>query len=350
MKVISKILLCFTIFVTCLYSSKFAQADAKAFGSKAEIVMEQSSGRVLHEYNADEKLPMASTTKILTAITVLKNFDVNQVVVVGDDTCNVDGSSVYLKSGDKYTALDLLYGLMLRSGNDCAETLAIAVSGGITDFSLLMNETAKSLGANDSHFSNPHGLPCDGHYTTARDLCNITRGALNDSTFREIVSTKRYVATEIKSGKKISWTNKNKFLSSFEGADGVKTGFTKEAGRCYVGSATRDGMQVITVLLDCPDTYGRCRELTLSAFDEYKIVKIFDKSKFDFVSFTTSGKPIKLCVDGDGYYPLKNGEAITAEISLPEKLPESIKKGEEVGEIKIFASKQLIFSQKIYTL
>lgn len=333
-----------------MYSPAFAQADARIVGAKAEMVMEQSSGRVLHEYNADQKLPMASTTKILTAITVLKNFDVNRIITVGDDTCSVDGSSVYLKSGDKYTALDLLYGLMLRSGNDCAETLAVAVSGSIEKFSRLMNETAKEFGANDSRFNNPHGLPCDGHYTTARDLCNIARGALNNPTFREIVSTKKHVATEINSSQKTTWTNKNKFLSTFDGADGVKTGFTKEAGRCYVGSATRDGMQVVTVLLDCADTYGRCQELTLSAFNEYKVVKIFDRAKFDYVSFTASGKPVRLRVNEDGYYPLKNDEAITAEISLPEKLPESVKKGEEVGEIKIFASKQLIFSQKIYTL
>ena len=157
MKKLSIILLLFTI---CVIISRYHTfADAEYSQSSAEAVMEVSSGRLLYSHNEKEKLPMASTTKIVTAITVIENCDVNSVVQVTTKTVNVEGSSVYLKEGDKFTVKDLLYGLMLRSGNDCAETLAAYCCGNIADFCKLMNDTAKKCGANNSNFENPHGLP-----------------------------------------------------------------------------------------------------------------------------------------------------------------------------------------------
>ena len=350
MKIKSVFLVVITLFAIII-SPRFDFAYAETFSpSQSQIVMEKTSGRILSEFNADEKLPMASTTKVITALTVIENFDLNTVITVTEKTANVEGSSVYLKPDDKFTAEDLLYGLMLRSGNDCAETLAVAVAGSIENFCEMMNETAKKYGANNSSFKNPHGLPEKDHYTTARDLCNITRNALTNEIFAKIVSTKKYVATELVSGTKRTWYNKNKLLSSFGGADGVKTGYTKEAGKCYVGSATRNDMQLVCVLLNCPSTYDECKRLFDYAFKNYDFVKLIDKSKFDYRSFTKNGQSVRLKINEDFYYPIKHGEKFTIEQNLPQILPEGLQNDFPIGEIKIYGSKQLIFSQKIYTL
>ena len=155
--------------------------------SVSEIVMDANSKRILHQNNIHEKKFMASTTKILTAICVIENTDVDREITVSNKTIGVEGSSIYLEEGEKLTIKHLLYGLMLRSGNDCAETLAVNCSGSIKEFASLMNSTAKKIGANNSNFVNPHGLHDDNHYTTAYDLALISCYAMKNKTFREIV-------------------------------------------------------------------------------------------------------------------------------------------------------------------
>ena len=153
---------------------------------KAECVIDWDTGRILHEKDADLRLPMASTTKILTAITVLEYcHDLSKMIVIPQEAVGIEGSSVYLQSGDEYTIQDLLYGLMLRSGNDCAIALALHFGGSISAFCVKMNVIAQKAGALNSHFENPHGLPCKNHYTTARDLCYIARYALKNKIFSE---------------------------------------------------------------------------------------------------------------------------------------------------------------------
>lgn len=348
MKKISILLLLFTI---CVIFNNYTFAQAEYTQSSAEAVMEVSSGRLLYSHNEKEKLPMASTTKIVTAITIIENCDVNSVVEVCKETVGVEGSSVYLKEGDKFTVRDLLYGLLLRSGNDCAETLAVFCCGNIADFCNLMNDTAKKYGATDSSFKNPHGLPCKNHYTTAEDLCKITCHALQNELFSTIVSTKTYVATEIKSGEKRIWKNKNKLLNFFDGADGVKTGYTKQAGRCLVGSATVNGMKAVSVVLNSPQMFERSEELLKTAFSEYKLVKLFDETRFNYVAFTPDRKfAYDLSVKRGFSYPISEKDDVKVELNLPETLPLNFKIGESVGEIRIYCSKQLIFSENIYTL
>ena len=160
---------------------------------KAECVIELSSGRILYEYNGDTRLPMASTTKILTAITVIESLeDLSTRITIPEQAVGIEGSSVYLKAGDIYTIKELLYGLMLRSGNDCAVALALYTSGSIEEFAVKMNAVAQQAGALESRFANPHGLPCENHYTTARDLSLITRYAMQNPVFQEIVSCKYF--------------------------------------------------------------------------------------------------------------------------------------------------------------
>ena len=210
--------------------------------------METGSRRILYEEHGDVRLPMASTTKIVTAITAIENTgNLDKTVTVPDLAAGIEGSSVYLKAGDTLSVRDLLYGLMLRSGNDCAVALALDCAGDLGRFSALMNATAQKAGALNSRFRNPHGLPKDEHYTTATDLCHITSYALQNETFREIVSTRYYEPK--------NWKNKNKLLFSYDGANGVKTGYTKQAGRCLVTSATRNGMSLVCTVFNCPTMY-----------------------------------------------------------------------------------------------
>ena len=230
--------------------------------SRAECVVEVGSFRFLHELNADLSLPMASTTKILTALIVLEDCSPDEIVIVPAEAERAEGSSVYLRRGEERTVEELLYGMMLRSGNDCAVALAIHHSGSIGKFAAVMNIRAASMGAESSHFCNPHGLPDERHYTTSRDLALIAAHAMGNPAFRAIVSCKYYPSS--------GWKNKNNLLfNGFEGACGIKTGFTRQAGRCLVAAAERGGRLLVSVVLNCPQMYERTQELLDRCFSRY---------------------------------------------------------------------------------
>ena len=237
--------------------------------AESAIVIRQGDCRVFFEKNADKQLPIASTTKILTAITVIENTpDLNTVVTVPDAAVGVEGSSIYLLKGEQLRVIDLLYGLMLQSGNDCAAALAIITAGSIDAFAALMNETAEKAGAGGCNFTNPHGLHDDRHYCSARDLAKITLYAMGSEMFRSIVSTEVYKdCTYAERDYNRVIKNKNKILQMLEGGDGVKTGYTKKAGRCLVSSATRDGATVISVVLNCGPMFEESCALIDKAFD-----------------------------------------------------------------------------------
>ncbi len=307
--------------------------------SKAECVMELESRRILYEFNGETRLPMASTTKIVTAATVLENCkDLTTPFEVPKEAIGVEGSSIYLKEGDIYCALDLLHGLMLRSGNDAAMALAIKTSGSIPNFSRLMNETAEKSGALNSNFVNPHGLPVKGHYTTARDLSYITCYAMHNTLFKNIVSTKFYQPR--------GWANKNKILSQYPYAVGVKTGYTKEAGRCLVSAATKEDMTLICTVLSCGDMYNRSIKLFENCFERYKNERIVSAN--DIFTINTADKPLKGKLLIDFNYPLCEGEKEHIEI-VTERINDE-KNKEIVGQIKIYLLKRLIFSENLYKL
>lgn len=242
--------------------------------ARAMAVTEYSTGQLLYAKNAQQKLPMASTTKICTAATVLRLCDdLEKEIEVPDSAVGVEGSSVYLQRGEKVKIIDLLYGLMLRSGNDCAHALAVSVCGDISSFAKEMNETARLAGATDSNFVNPHGLHDDNHYTTAYDLCKIAAYAYTLPHFAEIVSTQKHTMPWADHDCPRVLFNKNKILTTYEGGDGVKTGYTKKAGRCLVASATRNGMRVIAVVLDCGPMFEECARLMDSAFAQFEPVE-----------------------------------------------------------------------------
>ena len=231
---------------------------AYAGSNSAFIVMEQHSGLIMEARNERAQLPMASTTKVLTAITALRHANPDEPVRIPKKAVGVEGSSIYLTEGEVLPLRDLLYGLMLRSGNDAATAIAVHVGGGNpARFMGMMNDTARRAGAYNSNFTNPHGLHSPDHFTTAYDLAMITRYAMNNPEFLKISATKTYRSVSA-GGQVRIFNNKNKILHLMGGGNGVKTGFTKAAGRCLVASAKRGDVQLIAVVLNVGDMWNAC--------------------------------------------------------------------------------------------
>lgn len=251
-----------------------ARAAPDGTPARAAIVMEQGSRRVLFEKNAHERLAMASTTKIMTALVALERGNPGDTVTVSPAAAKMPGSSIYLKAGEKLTLGQLLYGLMLQSGNDSAMAVAEHVGGSVEGFLELMNQKAQELGATDTHFASVCGLDAPGHYTTAFDLALIASAAMEREDFRRIVSAKsmRIPYDGLENGRYLR--NKNKTLWLFEGANGIKTGYTGDAGRCFVGAAERGGMQLVSVILNCGPMFEESSRLLEQAFADYGIVEL----------------------------------------------------------------------------
>ena len=260
---------------------------------------------VLWEKNADEKSLIASTTKIMTALVVLEQADLEETVQVDPAAVGVEGSSMYLKAGEELTVRDLLHGLMLSSGNDAAVALAIHVAGSVEDFADLMNDKAAELGLKDTHFANPNGLDDEGNYATARSLGLLASAAMEREDFRDIVSARTYTC----SGH--SMTNHNKLLWQYPGAEGVKTGFTKHAGRILVGSAQRDGRRLISVTINAPDDWNDHRRLLDYGFSLYSPRTLVE-----------AGETV-------GEVPVISGTAETVPVRAAETVSCSMRDGEE---------------------
>lgn len=322
--------------------------------AKAMCVMESESKRVLYDKNLEEKLPMASTTKIMTAITAIESgIDLDEPFEISKKAVGIPGTSLYLKEGEHFTLRKLLYGLMLISGNDASVAIGERVSNGVEHFIDMMNWKAKQIGAINTHFENTHGLDEKGHYTTAYDLALITSYALKNDIFREIVSTKSIQVTN-EDGKIRYFNNKNKLLHSVNGAIGVKTGFTDDAGRCLVSAVERDGMTVVCVVLNCGPMFEESASLLENAFSDFKL---YDLTKnYDYPEFieVEDGRQetVKISTLKNFNYPLKKDEIDKIEYlySVNETVEAPVEKGDEIGEIRIFLDKELLFSEKIFTM
>ncbi len=332
--ILRKIKLFFILSLTLIFQINIINVQAKENNSSF-CVIEQSTGSILYQNNAHQKMPMASTTKIMTALLILENHNIDQIITVPNEAVGIEGSSIYLKKDERISLKDLLYGLMMRSGNDAANALAIYSAGSIEKFATKMNEKARDIGANDTHFVNPSGLHDSQHYTTAYDLAIISRYAMNNAIFREIVSSKHY------KGDYRSYTYKNKFLNIFDGANGIKTGYTRVSGRCLVSSAKRNDMQTICVVLNCSDMYERSVELLNYAYDNFTLLNIKDKL------FFCNGVNCKVKDDANF---LVNKKYEINYILYPNKLSQNIKKGYKVGKIKIYNQNNLIFTQNLYSI
>ena len=237
--------------------------SAQGLSAQSAVLMDADTGRVLHEKNADQQRLIASTTKIMTALVICEQCNVLDRVRIPKEAVGVEGSSMYLQEGEVLTVQELLYGLMLRSGNDAAEALAIYCGGTVEGFAQLMNDKARQLGLEDTHFENPHGLDSPGHYSTAKDMAKLASYAMNNPIFAKTVSAKSVTV-----GQRVL-QNHNKLLWQVEGADGVKTGYTKAAGRILVSSAVRQGRRLIAVTMNAPDDWQDHKALLEQGFSQY---------------------------------------------------------------------------------
>ncbi len=331
----------------------FARAE-QLTSAKGMCVMEANSKRVLYEKNSDTKLPMASTTKIITAITAIENCnDLDKIFKISPKAVGISGTSIYLREGEEMSMRDLLYGLMLVSGNDASVAIGEQISGSMDKFVTLMNKTAFKIGAFNSHFENTHGLDSKSHYTTAYDLALITSYAMQNDVFREIVSTKNTKITNA-GGKTRYLKNKNKLLNTLEGCNGVKTGFTDDAGRCLVSSCERNGMNVVCVVLNCGPMFEESGELLERAFNEYNYFDLTSNYAYNNNLPVIDGKAetVEIGTYGEYFYPLKAEEIpkVTYEYNIIKEIKAPVEKGIEVGEIKIFIDKNLHFTEKVYTM
>ena len=282
--------------------------------AKRAILLDAASGRVLYEKNADEKSLIASTTKIMTGLLVCEAGALDREISVPPEAAGIEGSSLYLKAGERISVRELLYGMMLQSGNDAAVALAIATDGSVDAFVRRMNEKAAALGLTGTHFENPNGLDGQTHYSTARDLARLCAQAMENETFRAVVSCKT------KSAGYRSFTNHNKLLWRVEGADGVKTGYTKKAGRILAGSACRDGRRLICVTICDPDDWRDQQALFDYGFSEFRLQKLVDAGEvLGSVPVVGSQKRrVALLADEAFSYPLAEGEEAETALHAPQ--------------------------------
>lgn len=232
-----------------------AEKAGPSVSAAAAALIDVETGRILWSHRGDQPMLIASTTKIMTAIVAIEQGHLDDRVTVGKNAAGKEGSSLYLQPGETMSLEHLLYGMMLRSGNDAAVAIAEHVGGSVEGFALLMNQKAAEIGMDHSHFVNPHGLNEEDHYSTAEDMAKLTAYALQNATFRDIVKTRVKKAPNPHHDWDYTWYNKNKMLALYEGADGVKTGYTRLAGRCLVSSATRNGRQLAAVTLNAPNDW-----------------------------------------------------------------------------------------------
>lgn len=251
----------------------FLPCEAHAISAEHGILMDAATSRVLFEKNADARALIASTTKIMTALVVCEQCNVLDRVRIPKAAVGIEGSSMYLREGEVMTVQELLYGLMLHSGNDAAVALAIYCGGTVEGFAQLMNDKAHRLGLTGTHFENPHGLDSPGHYSTALDMAVLAAYAMENPIFVRTVSARSVTAA----GRTLR--NHNKLLWRVEGADGVKTGYTKAAGRILVSSATRQGRRLIAVTMNAPDDWNDHAILLENGFKRFSVKKIISEGE-----------------------------------------------------------------------
>ena len=282
-----------------------------AVSAQKAIAVDASTGRVLYEKDADSRSLIASTTKIMTALIVCEQCNVLDRMQIPPEAVGIEGSSMYLREGEVFTIQELLYGLMLHSGNDAAVALAIYCGGTVEGFAELMNDKARRLGLTGTHFENPNGLDSPGHYSTARDLATLAVYAMKNPIFAKTVSTK-----SIRIGQR-SLTNHNKLLWRVEGADGVKTGFTKAAGRILVSSAVRSGRRLICVTINDGNDWADHAALLEEGFSDYTVKTIVSEGDYVGSVEVAGGEAnrVQLLAAEDFDYPLAEGETIEIRVS-----------------------------------
>ncbi|HEY8418400.1 MAG TPA: D-alanyl-D-alanine carboxypeptidase family protein [Limnochordales bacterium] len=299
----------------------------------AAILIEAHTGTVLFAHNEHERRPMASTTKIMTALVTLENARLDELATVSSQAVRVPGSDAGLRAGQTLTVLELLHGLLLPSGNDAANVLAEHVAGSQEAFVRLMNERAAELGASRTRFANAHGLDAPDHYSTAYDLALVARTAMLFPTFSQIVRTPVFQPHSISR----TWRNTNQLLWAFEGIEGVKTGTTSGAGYCLVAAASRSGMRLIAVVLASPDRYGDAVRLLEYGFDRFHMLTLASHgSVLARVRVPGGLAPLEAVVDGDFRVVARDADINRLQVQVVlEDVRPPIAAGQVVGRLEV---------------
>ena len=308
-----------------------SQARAVGTSAASAILVDADSGRVLYEQNADAKMLIASTTKILTALVAIREGDLSQVVTVKREATLTEGSSMYLKEGEQLTLETLLYGLLLCSGNDAAVAIADAVGGSQAGFVKLMNETARELGMEHSSFANPNGLDDEDHYSTARDMAKLACAAVNNETLMRIASTRSVTIA----GR--TMTNHNKLLSMAEGCIGLKTGYTRAAGRTLVSCAERNGQRLVAVTLQDGNDWADHQALYDYGFSAFPLTRAVSRGEVVCRQPVWDGSraAVPLVAAGHFSWPLAEGETFDTCVELDGELTAPLKSGQKVGRLLV---------------
>ncbi len=329
-----------------LFYTKVGALDVSA---RSAILIEAETGQILFEKDAYTRRPMASTTKIMTALVAIESGDISREITVDALAAGVEGSSIYLKAGDKITLEALIWALMLESANDAAAAIAIGVAGSIEAFADMMNEKARSLGLSDTNFTNPHGLSDDNHYTTAYDLARLSAAAMQNETFRRIVSTDKYRITYADTARSLH--NHNKMLHIYDGAVGVKTGFTKASGRCLVSAAERDGMTLIAVTLGAPDDWADHTSMLDLGFSSIERVSLIEPRESVFISPCIGSEKGEVTIknrDGLSLILPTGDKNITRKIILPRYFWAPVNEGDIVGKIEFYSGNNKLGEVALY--
>lgn len=365
-KFIKKLVLFFFVvfFINYFYfNNNFVLGNDLSINARSYVVLDRKSKKVLIGKNEYTKAKMASTTKIMTATIILENCNLDDIVTISKKSANTGGSRLGLKTNDKISVLNLLYGLLLCSGNDAAVALAEYCSGSIPEFCNLMNQKAIELGLTNSHFETPHGLDSDGHYTTAYELALITDYALKNSTFVKIVNTKNHTIQINNYPKNLS--NTNELLGVLDGVYGVKTGFTNGANRCLVTACKRNNMDLICIVLGCDTKKFRGQDSTKLinyCFDNFEYVNIRNllthklndwkndnKNYFNIIKGVSTKLDIKFSDPSSDVIPIKKDEInnINVRFSINKNLAAPITVNNIIGNYEIFSSTNTIYSGDI---
>ncbi|HHW02706.1 MAG TPA: D-alanyl-D-alanine carboxypeptidase [Thermoanaerobacterales bacterium] len=324
------------LFIFIIACSSSVKADTLYVNARAYILMEPITCRILIEKNSEVKMPMASTTKIMTAIIALEKGNLESKVKVSAKAASIGGSSFYLKAGETMSLENMLYGLLLPSGNDAAVAIAEHISGNEKNFVDLMNLKALEIGALNTHFMNPHGLDEPGHYTTARDLAMIARYAWSIPKFREIVQTREKVINDGIHERHIY--NTNRLLGSKIGVNGIKTGYTGGAGKCLVASAAMNRFQLISVVLGSGDHFGNSYNLLDYGFSHYKYKQVVVKDRPYTNVLVENGilDRALLVAGGDIFLPVGENETVDLKMIVPDSIKAPVMKNQPIGEILVF--------------
>ncbi|OXM88110.1 D-alanyl-D-alanine carboxypeptidase family protein [Paenibacillus rigui] len=316
-------------------------APSVSIHAEAAALIDVSSGRILYSTQGDKSMRIASLTKIMTAIVAIEHGKLSDQVTVSRNAAGKEGSSIYLKLGEEMSLQHLLYGMMLRSGNDAATAIAEHVGGSVEGFAYMMNEKARLIGMDRSSFKNPSGLDEEGHYSTANDMAKLTAYALRNPVFRDIVKTKVKKAPNPNESWDYTWLNKNKMLNLYDGADGVKTGYTKVAKRCLVSSATRNGQQLAVVTLNDPDDWSDHSRLLDYGFKNFPLLPLVNKGD------EIQGTPY---VAGSSFgYPALESEKnqFTSQVKLNDQTSANYRLG-QAGVLNYSMNGQLIGTVPLY--